>query len=241
MSPTGLPTNSELWLTPLPVPDSTSELRAFMPSVPRGSRERSPRLTTFILPSRAVMHGAVTYGGAGLGTAVLASVAMQRAGVRAYRGLTLPFKAFAITSATTAAFIIGADAASRKFELAKYSIDSDSKKTQLSRQAYQASELELATGISDRVATIDTSTLSTKQAVLEWGKEHRYSVVFGGCVFLFASCGAGGGGELRGVLGANGASLIPDGLLPWSGPLPISPRHHYRSRKSSSRFVRSVF
>lgn len=85
--------------------------------------------------------------------------AQRTARFPAYNALTLPLKAFAVTAITTATFIIGADAASRKFELAKYAIGSG---TKLEADAYRAAEAEKMAGISEEGrAPIDLRTLST--------------------------------------------------------------------------------
>lgn len=89
-------------------------------------------------------------------------------------------KAFAITAATTASFIISADAASRKYELAKYAIGSG---TLLEREAARDAQLEKDAGIyeeskygGDRKGK---EGLSTKDALVEYSKSHRYGIVFG--------------------------------------------------------------
>ena len=106
-----------------------------------------------------------------------ASVAAQRFGVRAYRQLTLPLKAFACTAATIASFSVGADSASRAYELAKYA----SPTSRLGEEAHRDVKAEREIGIyADGKVKERMEGLSTKQALLEWGKDHRYSVVLGG-------------------------------------------------------------
>lgn len=78
---------------------------------------------------------------------------------------------------TTAAFIIGADSSSREFELAKYKIGSG---TALERESREGINAERAAGIyGNKAPAIDRSTLSSKDVLVEWAKEHRYATVFG--------------------------------------------------------------
>lgn len=129
----------------------------------------------------ATIRGGLTSGGIGLTVALVASLAANSSrypAFKSYRALTLPLKAFAVTAATTASFIIGADSASRQFELNKYRIGSG---TALEEQAYRdlhAEEL-LITEESGAKRAIDLRTLSTRDAIVEWAKAHRYAVVFG--------------------------------------------------------------
>lgn len=88
-------------------------------------------------------------------------------------------KAFAITAATTASFIISADAASRKYELAKYAIGSG---TLLEREAARDAQLEKDAGIYEESkygGGKSKEGLSTKDALVEYSKSHRYGIVFG--------------------------------------------------------------
>ena len=125
-------------------------------------------------------RGGFTSGAVGLGAGLAASVAAQRAGFRAYRSLTLPLKAFAVTAVTTASFVIGADSASRKYELAKYATGSG---TRLEEETHRDIQAERAAGIYENgLVKQRMEGLSTKQALLEWAKDHRYSVVLAGCV-----------------------------------------------------------
>lgn len=120
-------------------------------------------------------------GAIGLSTALLVSLAAQRSGrFPAYRALTLPLKAFAVTSVTTASFIIGADAASRQFELSKYAVGSG---TEMERESHMAERAEEEAGISEQAGykrPVDLRTLSTRDAIVEWSKANRYKVVFVG-------------------------------------------------------------
>lgn len=104
----------------------------------------------------------------------------------AYRNLTLPLKAFAVTSVTTASLIVGADSAARKYELSKYALGSG---TQLEKITHHDIAAEEAAGIGAVTKTLaDTKEMTTKDLVLSWGKEHRYSVVFGALVYDFHRC-----------------------------------------------------
>ncbi|KAK4703641.1 hypothetical protein P7C70_g2572, partial [Phenoliferia sp. Uapishka_3] len=139
---------------------------------------RPPLTPTFSLLTRVTAAGGFKAGSVGLGAALIASFAAQRFGVRAYRQLTLPLKAFAVTSATTASFIIGADSASRNYELSKYAEGSG---TQLEKETHRDIMAEKAAGIyEDGKIKQRMEGLSTQQALLEWSKEHRYSVVIAG-------------------------------------------------------------
>ncbi|GAA5916886.1 hypothetical protein JCM5296_000739 [Sporobolomyces johnsonii] len=134
----------------------------------------------------AVVKGGLKSGGIALTGGAVAAVAAQRYGVRAWRGLTLPLKAFALTSITTAGFIVGADAASREFELRKYAIGSG---TALEKISHEQMRLEHEAGIDGaKVATM--KEVSTKDAVLEWAKQNRWSVVFGSWVASMVGSGA---------------------------------------------------
>ncbi|KAM0749818.1 hypothetical protein T439DRAFT_326712 [Meredithblackwellia eburnea MCA 4105] len=124
-------------------------------------------------------------GSVGLGLALVASVAASRFGPRAYRQLTLPLKAFGVTSVTTAAFIVGADSASRQYELAKYAYGSG---TTLETESRRGLDLEKQAGIftsagssSARLPPRNAGTsVGTTEAVVEWAKEHRYQTVLAG-------------------------------------------------------------
>lgn len=81
------------------------------------------------------------------------------------------------SSVTTAAFIIGADSASRNYELKKYQIGSG---TALERESREGIAAEQEAGIGGQAKQkVDLSKLSTKDMLVEWGKEHRYGTVFG--------------------------------------------------------------
>ncbi|KAK4056316.1 Replication factor C, subunit RFC4 [Microbotryomycetes sp. JL221] len=124
----------------------------------------------------ATVAGGLKGGAIALGLGVVAAGAAARFRVGAWQQLTLPLKAFAVSSATTAGFIIGADHSSREYELSKYKIGSG---TALERESHAAIRREQAAGIyAHDKPGIDKSTLTTSQALVEWGKEHRYGAVF---------------------------------------------------------------
>jgi len=79
-------------------------------------------------------------------------------------------------SITTAGFIIGADSASRKFELSKYSIGSG---TKLEKLSHEQQRLEQEAGIAGKTGSGQIKEMGTSDAVLQWAKKNRWSVVFG--------------------------------------------------------------
>ena len=81
-------------------------------------------------------------------------------------------------SITTAGFIIGADSASRKYELSKYSLGSG---TKLEKISHEQQRLEEEAGISSSRGR-DVAEVGTKDALLNWAKQNRWSVVFGSLV-----------------------------------------------------------
>ncbi|GAA6059628.1 hypothetical protein JCM10212_004131 [Sporobolomyces blumeae] len=135
----------------------------------------------------AVVKGGLSSGAIALGTGAAGAIGMQRMNVAAWRGLTLPLKAFALTSITTAGFIIGADAASRKYELAKYSVGSG---TQLEKTSHEQQRLEQEAGIGGGARAGQVKEIGTKDALIEWAKANRWSVVFGSWVASMAGSGA---------------------------------------------------
>ena len=125
------------------------------------------------------MSGGLRGGAIGLSASLLASVAAQRLPqFRNYQKLPLQLKAFGITAVTTAAFIISADSAGRKYELAKYTNGGE-----LENEAFKAQRLEERLGLDGEQATTQRK-LSTRDALVEYGKANRYSVVFGAFVLV---------------------------------------------------------
>ncbi|GAA5901880.1 Rcf2p [Sporobolomyces salmoneus] len=139
------------------------------------------------LHQKTVIRGGLTSGAIALGAGSVGAVGMQRMNVAAWRGLTLPLKAFALTSITTAGFIIGADSASRKFELSKYSLGSGTKLEQIS---HEQQRLEQEAGIAGKPRSGQTTEVGTKDALINWAKQNRWSVVFGSWVASMAGSGA---------------------------------------------------
>ncbi|GAA5857397.1 hypothetical protein JCM8547_002259 [Rhodosporidiobolus lusitaniae] len=119
------------------------------------------------------VYGGLRGGAMALAAGGAGAVAAQRYGVRAWQGLTLPLKAFALTSVATAGFIISADKASREYELRKYAIGSG---TELERTSHEQQRLEQEAGIAGDRRTV-VAPHSTKEAVIEWAKENRWTAV----------------------------------------------------------------
>ena len=104
-----------------------------------------------------VLRGGFIGGGAGLGLGMDASLLAQKRSPF-YRQLTLPMKAFLVSSSLTFCAIINADRASRSFEAqrtAGFNFEDKTAKLLRERQAQM-------TGL---------------QKAKEWGREHRYPIV----------------------------------------------------------------
>ncbi|GEM09227.1 mitochondrial hypoxia induced protein domain protein [Rhodotorula toruloides] len=140
--------------------------------------------------------GGLKGGALGLAAGGAGAVALHRANAQAFTRLTLPLKAFAVTqvradlhsapfSVGTAAFIIGADKASREFELAKYAVGSG---TELERSSREQQRLEQEVGIAGGKPKRNTP-VSTKEAVVEWAKDNRWTAV--GLSWAASMVGAG--------------------------------------------------
>ncbi|GAA6047749.1 hypothetical protein JCM3770_001758 [Rhodotorula araucariae] len=127
---------------------------------------------------RATVVGGAKGGLAGLAVGGVGAVALQRAGVPAFTKLTLPLKAFAVTSIATASFIVSADKAAREYELKKYALGSG---TALERSSHEQQRLEREAGIApgqqQQQAGGARAPVSTKEAVIEWAKENRWTAV----------------------------------------------------------------
>lgn len=126
------------------------------------------------------MRGGVQGSLIGLGGALAASFAAQRLGVPAYRKLTLPLKTFFAISPGIAGFVIGADSAARKYELSRYAVGAN---TDLAREAHKGESLEQQAGLrggspTEQARLQQREMASTKDILVDWGKEHRYTVVF---------------------------------------------------------------
>ncbi|POY70716.1 hypothetical protein BMF94_6126 [Rhodotorula taiwanensis] len=127
--------------------------------------------------------GGVRGGLAGLAVGGAGAFAMQRAQVQAFTRLTLPLKAFAVTALGTAGFIISADKAAREYELKKYAIGSG---TELERISHEGQRLERQAGIG---GPAPGKTVSTREAVIEWAKENRWTAV--GLTWIASMVGSG--------------------------------------------------
>ncbi|GAA5982582.1 hypothetical protein JCM11641_002590 [Rhodosporidiobolus odoratus] len=121
----------------------------------------------------ATVYGGLRGGATALAAGGVGAVAAQRYGVKAWQGLTLPLKAFALTAVGTAGFIINADKAAREYELRKYAIGSG---TELERISHEGQRLEQEAGIVGAKKTVEAPH-STKEAVVEWAKENRWTAV----------------------------------------------------------------
>lgn len=77
------------------------------------------------------------------------------------------------SSIGTASFIISADKAAREFELQKYATGSG---TELERISHEQQRLEQEAGIAPGQKA-PRGQVSTKEAVIEWAKENRWTAV----------------------------------------------------------------
>ncbi|RDA92895.1 hypothetical protein CP533_3869 [Ophiocordyceps camponoti-saundersi (nom. inval.)] len=105
-----------------------------------------------------VLQGGLVGGVAGLGIG-LGGVLFASRRYPAFRGLTLPFRAFLVTSSTTFGAIVNADRHSTNFQRAQHA-DSD----------YRDG--------SQRAADMIRENESNYQRFMAWGRQHRYSIVF---------------------------------------------------------------
>jgi len=121
----------------------------------------------------ATVKGGLITGAGTVAVGTAASFAAYRSGWKPYRTLTLPLRAFAVVSVSTFALILGADHASRKFELARMR----GNQAEMA-EAYEATNLERSVGLHADQA--DLSHLSTRDRSIEWAKENRWKLVFGG-------------------------------------------------------------
>ncbi|KAK6330507.1 hypothetical protein TWF696_003396 [Orbilia brochopaga] len=105
----------------------------------------------------ATVRGGVKGGLAGLGIGLASAFVLQRRSAF-FRSLTLPLKAFFVTSSATFALIVTAENASRNYEVNRY--HSSSYKDE-----------------SARLLAENREHMSGKEKALEWGREHRYQIV----------------------------------------------------------------
>lgn len=111
----------------------------------------------------AAHYNEVLKGGALGGTAGLAiglgGVLIASRKYPAFRGLTLPFRAFLVTSSATFGAIVNADRWSAKFQRAQNPMFDYHDQSQRAKDLIRENE-------------------STYQRFMDWGKENRYSIVF---------------------------------------------------------------
>jgi hypothetical protein len=105
----------------------------------------------------ATLKGGITGGVVGLGLGFAVAYAAN-ARFHAFRSLTLPMKAFLVTSSSTFAAIIAADRASRNFE--------EARDPQRKYRDRASKDLEAV-----------RQQESTFQKLKDWGREHRYPIV----------------------------------------------------------------
>lgn len=110
----------------------------------------------------ATLKGGLLGGVVGLGVG-LGGVYAATVRYPAFRSLTIPLRAFLITSAGTFGAIISADRYSRKFEQGRTGEQSYLDETERARRAVEASK-------------------STTERMMDWGRENRYSIVGGSWV-----------------------------------------------------------
>ncbi|EWC43404.1 hypothetical protein DRE_07651 [Drechslerella stenobrocha 248] len=106
----------------------------------------------------ATVRGGLKGGGIGLGIGLASAFALNRHSAF-FRSLTLPLKAFFVSSSATFALIIAADNASRAFEVSRHT----------SSLPYQD---QAARMLAER-----RQQMSNKDKAMDWGREHRYQIV----------------------------------------------------------------
>ncbi len=105
----------------------------------------------------ATLKGGISGGAVGLGLGLAVAYAANRR-FHAFRSLTLPMKAFLVTSSSTFAAIISADRASRSFE--------DDRDPQRKYRDRASSDME---AVRQQEGTL--------QKLKDWGRENRYPIV----------------------------------------------------------------
>lgn len=108
---------------------------------------------------RQVLIGGSIGGSLGLGIGV-AGVMIASRRYTAFRQLTLPFRAFLVTSTGTFAAIVNAERYSNNFHKGNNPMNFYKDQAQLDQEAYQSQQTGLA-------------------AAKDWGRRNRYSIVFG--------------------------------------------------------------
>lgn len=79
-----------------------------------------------------------------------------------------------VSALGTAGFIISADKAAREFELRKYAVGSG---TELERISHAGQRLEREAGIGAGPGGAPAQAVTTREAVIEWAKENRWTAV----------------------------------------------------------------
>ncbi|OAV98190.1 hypothetical protein PTTG_25695 [Puccinia triticina 1-1 BBBD Race 1] len=126
---------------------------------------------------QAVIKGGTRWGLTGLTSGTIAASLANRYW-SGFRSLTLPLKAFAVTSIGTFSLIIGADRASRAYEDNKFDHDLDGR--------WDDQNLEHRLGIEDqgddhhRKRSDRSDSLSSRDQLIEYLKQKKYEIVIGG-------------------------------------------------------------
>jgi len=106
----------------------------------------------------ATVKGGLKGGAYGLGIGIASAYLLNQRS-QFFRGLTLPFKTFFVTSAATFALIISADNASRRFESARYH----------SNVTFQDE--------TARMLAEQRKRMTPREKFMDWGRENRYTIV----------------------------------------------------------------
>lgn len=125
---------------------------------------------------QAVIKGGTRWGLTGVTAGVTGALVANRYW-SGFRGLTLPLKAFAITSIGTFSLIIGADRASRAYEDNQFDRDLDG--------CWNDRNLERQLGLDDQdkdqhKRLTGWDSLSSRDKLIEYLKEKKYNIVLGG-------------------------------------------------------------
>lgn len=126
---------------------------------------------------REVLRGGISGGLVGLGVGLGASMVMQRRWPL-FRSLTLPLKAFFVTSTGTFAAIIQADTYSRAYERQQHAttafVDRTARKLQDERARQTATQRALAVARDYRYTLVTSSWAASMAGSLYWVSRDRY-------------------------------------------------------------------
>ena len=126
---------------------------------------------------REVLRGGISGGLVGLGLGLGASVVMHRRWLF-FRSLTLPLKAFFVTSTGTFAAIIQADAYSRAFERRQHAettfVDRTARRLQDERAHQSATQHALAVARDYRYTLVTSSWAASMAGSLYWVSRDRF-------------------------------------------------------------------